>query len=192
MNLVNYLEEIKEQDKKGKYQKINEENYIRIVEETLNSSIVPKIEEHLLPALIKLEPFMTHPLVIIYHTLRNAMHYSKIPSLKLKEKFGERLNLSADCFNRNMEVSFNNAIKKDSFSLEKIKNLEELGKRIELNELNREIIQNFNKYFPKHKLMFKLEDFNYLASQARKEIREKYSVDFRALQRETDLKRLQH
>jgi len=201
MNLTNYLEGIEKQDKKVKYPgvKINEKHYSELIKEILNSQIVSNIEEHLLSPLIKLEPFMSRPLIILYQTLENSVYFSsRIPDLKLKEKverdyikkFGENMNFSADCFHHNIGIVINNITKKDFIPLENLEKLKKLGKKVELNELNREIVQEFNNCFYKYKLSFKVEDCNFNAFQARKCIREKYSTEFRNLQREKDLKKL--
>ncbi len=198
MELRNYLKEIKNQDKQLKYQKINGKVWEDVSENVLNSPILLNIEGNVLPSLVKLEPFMSRPLIIIYHALDNSLYFSKkIPCSELRKrveddyikKFGERLKFAAECFNKNIETIIKNTINKDVLSPEYLKKLEELEKRIELGKINRDIIQWFNGSFSAIRLKFDAEDCNFNASEARKEIREKYNVEFRNMQRERELKR---
>ena len=199
MTLTDYFEELHREDILEKRTE-NKRYKPEIIKKISNSIYAPSIEANLIPAFNKLRPFSTRPLLLSFYSVSSVKYFdSSLDGFILKEPLildyvsylGKHLSESGENLFHNFMVVINNLIKEDFMSEYRLTGLEKIKNKIEINELERKDIQWFNKYFNKYRIFFDLTDFRIKKGMAKKDVREKYFLDLKDLQRERELKKRQ-
>ena len=199
MTLVDYFTELHREDLLER-RTPNKRYHQEIVKKISNSVYAPAIEANLIPSFNELKPFATRPLMIFYHGITSIDYLDKgLHNFSLKESFvrgyvsllGKYLSESGKNLSYNLQIVINNLVNGNSMEKNKLRKLEKLRNKIELNELKRDYVNWFNKSFNNYNIFFNLEDFKIKGGMAKKDVREKYLLDLKDLQRERELKRIQ-
>ena len=201
MVLQNYLDETCKQDRREKHKPMNLNSYDEDIQKVLELKSLGNIEENLLDDLKQLEPFIFRPITVLFSVIKNLLYFEKrYSNTLLKEKmekdyfikFEENLCSSAQCLHKNLEVVLNNLLGTGYIKPNKLRKVKELQNKLEEKNIDRKIVQWFNNQFPRNSLFFHVRDCEIKAAQARKDVKDKYSLELRFTQRERDLKKQEH